>query len=149
MNTIGLISSFILSMHWPKLMEHWHKIECLPIFRKCTYKSVYVHRIRWITSIALVLALGILFHLIIQFWFEFVMNFAICLKLNIGCMLVQRFILFRYIKEMSISLPILWTIYFHRYLLKTNHFQCILRFCSVGSMKLRFSRGTTSVWSNV
>lgn len=58
MNTIGLISSFALSMYWPELMQNWQTVESLPIFRNCTYKATHLRQIRFITSTALFLSLG-------------------------------------------------------------------------------------------
>lgn len=61
MGTIEFISFLVLSMHWPQLMKHWECVEALPIFRNFEHKTVYIRRIRLISSTVLFFALGISF----------------------------------------------------------------------------------------
>lgn len=56
MNTFGLVSFFVLSLHWPQLMEHWQSIESLPIFQNFVHKTAYTRRIRLISATVLLLA---------------------------------------------------------------------------------------------
>lgn len=58
MNALEFIGFLALSLHWPDLMRQFQMVESLPVFRNCTYKTMYMRRIRFISSIALFLALG-------------------------------------------------------------------------------------------
>lgn len=58
MNTLGLISFFVLSLHWPQLMEYWQSVESLPIFQNVAHKTAYIRRIRFVAATVLLLAFG-------------------------------------------------------------------------------------------
>ena len=59
MNALELISFLALAMHWPELMRRWQIVESLPVFRNCSYKISYMRQIRFISLLAMFLALSI------------------------------------------------------------------------------------------
>lgn len=61
MNALEFIGFMALSLQWAELMQSWQMTESLPVFQNCTcnYKTAYMRRIRFIASVALILALGI------------------------------------------------------------------------------------------
>lgn len=60
MNALEFIGFLVLSLQWSELMRCWQMTESLPVFQNCTcaFKTGYMRRIRFIASIALILALG-------------------------------------------------------------------------------------------